>query len=170
MAMRDLIPWRRQENAAPQIYREEERNPFVRLRREMDRVFDDFFRLPVLGGSLTSSLGSGIGWPSVEVKETDEEVRITAELPGLTERDVEITAERGVLTIRGEKKSEHQDRDPGWSERYYGPFERSVALPDGTDDAHSEATFRDGVLSIRMPKSQAVTGRRIPIATSGTKH
>lgn len=171
MAMRDLIPWRRQENAAPQLYREEDRNPFTQLRREMDRVFDDFLRLPMLGGGLGSNQGAGIGWPSVEVKETDDEVRVTAELPGLNEKDVEITAEGGMLTIRGERKSEHQDRDRGWSERYYGRFERSVALPDGADDAHGEASFRDGVLTIRMPKSQqAARGRRIPIGTSGTRH
>lgn len=167
MTMRDLIPWRRQESSAPAVYREEDRNPLVQFRREIDRMFDDFFRSPAMGGRF----GSTMHWPSVEVRETDEDVRITAELPGLNEKDVDITVENGVLTIRGEKTSEHEDRDRGWSERYYGRFERAVALPDGADDTQGEASFRDGVLTVRMPKSQqAVRGRRIPISTSGTKH
>lgn len=169
MAMRDLIPWRRQENTAPALLRDEERSPFVQFRREMDRLFDDFFRAPVFG---TSILGSaGLSWPSIEVKESDGEVTVTAELPGLNEKDVELTVHDGVLTLRGEKKNEHQDNDRGWSERYYGRFERSIALPDGADESKCEASFRDGVLTVRMPKSQeASRGRRIPIGTSGTHH
>jgi HSP20 family protein len=63
------------------------------------------------------------------VKETDDQVIVTAELPGLTEKDVDVTVDDGVLTLRGEKKSEHQDKDRGWSERYYGRFERSSCCP-----------------------------------------
>jgi len=169
MAMRDLIPWRRQENTAPTLFRDEERSPFGQFRREMDRLFDDFFRAPFSGGSAFQN--TGLGWPSLEVKESDDQVTVTAELPGLSEKDVEITVHDGVLTLRGEKRSEHQDKDRGWSERYYGRFERSVALPDGADDAKCEADFRDGVLTVRMPRSQAASrGRRIPIGTSGTHH
>jgi len=169
MAMRDLIPWRREENAAPALFRDEERSPFVQFRREMDRLFDDFFRAPLLGGTALS--GASPGWPSLEVKESDDQVTITAELPGLTEKDVDLTVHDGVLTLRGERKSEHQDKDRGWSERYYGRFERSIALPDGADEAQCQADFRDGVLTVRMPKSQEATrGRRIPIGTSATQH
>ena len=96
---------------------------------------------------------------------------VTAELPGLSEKDVELTVHDGVLTLRGEKKGEHCDKDRGWSERYYGRFERSIALPDGADEAKCEAEFRDGVLTIRMPRSPGASrGRRIPIGTSGTRH
>jgi len=169
MAMRDLIPWRRQESAAPVLLRDEERSPFVQFRREMDRLFEDFFRAPLLGG--TSLSGGSVGWPNLEVKESDDQVVVTAELPGLNEKDVELTVHDGVLTLRGEKKSEHQDKDRGWSERYYGRFERSLALPDGADEERCEADFRDGVLTIRMPRSQqASRGRRIPIGTSATHH
>ncbi|MEA3387885.1 Hsp20/alpha crystallin family protein [Sphingobium naphthae] len=167
MAMRDLIPWRRQETSAPTLFREEERSPLVQFRREMDRLFDDFFRAPLFGGSNLQ----GAGWPSLEVKESEDQVTITAELPGLSEKDVELTVHDGVLTLRGEKKSEHQDKDRGWSERYYGRFERSIALPDGADEAKCEADFRDGVLSVRMPRSrEASRGRTIPIGTSVTRH
>ena len=131
MSMRDLIPWRRQENPAPALFRDEERSPYVQLRREMDRLFEDFFRAPLVGGiGLSSNVES---WPYLEVKETDDQVIVTAELPGLTEKDVDVTVDDGVLTLRGEKKSEHQDKDRGWSERYYGRFERSIVLPDGAD-------------------------------------
>lgn len=169
MAIRDLIPWRRPENTAPALFREEERSPFVQLRREMDRLIDDFFRAPLSGGSTLA--GTSVGWPNLEVKDSEDQITITAELPGLNEKDVELTVHDGVLTLRGEKKSEHQDTDRGWSERYYGRFERSIALPDGADETKCEADFRDGVLTVRMPKSQeASRGRRIPIGTSGTRH
>ena len=134
----------------------------------MNRWVDDFFRAPLPGGS---GVGAGIGWPSLEVKESDDQVTITAELPGLNEKDVELSVHDGVLTLRGEKKSEHQDKDRGWSELHYGSFERSIALPDGADDGKCEAAFRDGVLTVRMPISQeARRSRRIPIGTSGTHH
>jgi len=169
MAIRDLIPWRQQETLAPALFRDDERNPFVQLRREMDRLVDDFFRAPLLGGGTAG--GAGIGWPRLEVKEGDDQVTIVAELPGLTEKDVELSVADGVLTLRGEKKSEREDKDRGWSELHYGRFERSIALRDGADDAKCEAEFRDGVLTVRMPRSQeARRSRRIPIGTSGTHH
>jgi len=165
MAIRDLIPWGRQETRVPTLYRDEERSPFLQLRREMDRLFDDFFSAPMLGG-----LGRSMSWPTLEVSDTDNEVRVTAELPGLSEKDVEILAHDGVLTLRGEKKSETEDRDRGWSERYYGRFERTIALPDGADESQAEASFRDGVLTVRMPKTaEATRSRKIPI-NAATRH
>ncbi|MDQ4086926.1 MAG: Hsp20/alpha crystallin family protein [Pseudomonadota bacterium] len=166
MAMRDLIPWGRQENRMPAMMREEERSPFWRLRSEVDRLFDDFFSAPVFSGGWSRAMS----WPSVEVSDTDNEVRVTAELPGMNEKDVELTVQDGMLAIRGEKKSETEDRDRGWSERYYGRFERRIALPDGADDSRCEATFRDGVLTVRIPKSEsAARSRRIPI-NAETRH
>lgn len=166
MAMRDLIPWGRQEDRTPAPWREEERSPFRRLRNEMDRLFDDFFSAPVIGGGWSRATA----WPSLEVDETDDEVRITAEMPGMNEKDVELSVQDGMLTIRGERKDEKQDRDRGWSERYYGRFERRIMLPDGADEARCEATFRDGVLRISMRKTeQASRSRRIPI-NAETRH
>ena len=180
MAMRDLIPWGRQESRMPATFREEERSPFLRLRsvwpgaaspgrgwelwdsfhRPMDRLFDDFFNAPMFSGGLSRM----VSWPSIEVSDTDNEVRITAELPGMNEKDIELHVQDGILTIRGERKSEHQDQDRGWSERHYGRFERRIALPDGADEAHCEADFRNGMLTVRMPKSpEAIRGRKIPI-------
>lgn len=169
MSMRDLIPWRRQENPAPALFRDEERSPYVQLRREMDRLFEDFFRAPLVGGiGLSSNVQS---WPYLEVKETDDQVIVTAELPGLTEKDVDVTVDDGVLMLRGEKKSEHQDKDRDWSERYYGRFERSIVLPAGADEENCQGVLRDGVLTVRMPKSQrTMRGRKIPLGDGAMQH
>ena len=166
MNMRDLIPWGRQSSTAPVQYQDQD-NPILGFRREVDRLFDDLFRgsLPSLG--LSRSLAA---WPNVELSETDQEVRITAEVPGMSEKDVELLMEDGVLSIRGEKKSETEDKDRGYSERYYGRFERRVALPSNVDQQGANATFRDGVLTVTLPKSAEVErGRRIPI-NGATKH
>ena len=168
MAMRDLVPWGRQENSAPSLFRDEERSPFTSLRRDIDRLFDDFFHAPISGLGLGS--GAGMRWPHVEVSQTDKEVRITAEVPGMSEKDVELLVEDGVLTLRGEKKSENEDRDRGYSERFYGRFERRIALPVGIDEEGAKADFRDGVLTVTLPKTaEAPRGRRIPI-NGGTRH
>ena len=164
MSMRDLIPWGRQSSTAPVQYQSQD-NPVIGFRREVDRLFDDLFR-----GSVPS-LGRTLGaWPNVELSETDREVRITAEVPGMGEKDVELLMEDGILTIRGEKRSETEDKDRGYSERYYGRFERRVALPSNVDEGGANATFRDGVLTVTLPKSaEAERGRRIPI-NGDTRH
>jgi HSP20 family protein len=149
------------------MYQQREQSPFAQLHREMDRLFDDFFRTPALGGGALS----GPGWPSLEVKESEDQVTITADLPGMNEKDIELSIYNGVLTLRGEKKSEHQDKDRGWSERFYGRFERSIALPVGADEEHCDADFTGGVLTVRLPKSAATDkGRRIPIGSPPTQH
>jgi HSP20 family protein len=105
------------------------------------------------------------------VKESENQVTITAELPGMNEKDIELSIYNGVLTLRGEKKSEHEDKDRGWSERFYGRFERSIALPAGADEEHCSADFRDGVLTVHLPKSDAPDkGRRIQIGAPQTQH
>jgi HSP20 family protein len=167
MAMRDLIPWGRQENRTPALFREEERTPFLSLRRDIDRLFDDFFQSPL---TALSGAGTMMQWPSLEVSRTDSEVRITADVPGMSEKDVELLVEDGVLTLRGEKKSANEDKDRGYSERFYGRFERGIALPSGVDEENAKAEFRDGVLTVTLPLSaEAERGRRIPI-NDGTRH
>lgn len=168
MAIRDIIPWRRQENTAPVHFQANEQNPLVQMRREMDRLMDDFFRWPASAAQVG---GGAFSWPSLEVKERDDKVTVTAELPGLTEKDVEVALHNGMLTLRGEKRSEHEDKDRGWTERSYGRFERSIALPDGVDENSCTASFRDGLLTVSMTKSgNAARSRRIPIGTSETSH
>jgi HSP20 family protein len=172
MAVRDLIPWGRNRTSVPtNMQGGSELDPFVTLQREMNRVFDDMFRRFDTG--LPSVFGGVQGWPSVEVNATDNEVRVSAELPGLDEKDVEILVDDGVLTIRGEKKSETDDKDRGFSERYYGRFERRIALPFEVDEGKAEASFRNGVLTVALPKSPKAEekAKRIPIGgKSDTKH
>lgn len=161
MAVRDLIPWGRSASAAPTRYGEGA-DPFATLRREMDRLFDDAFRgfgVPSLG------FGRDVGWPSLEVSETDEDVTVAAELPGLDEKDVEVLLAEGVLTIRGEKKSETEDKERRFSERCYGRFERRVALPAEVDEDKVQASFENGVLTVTLSKSAKARERvrRIPL-------
>ena len=173
MAFRDLIPWSREENRLPVPIGTEperdERRPLLSLHREVNRLFDDVFRgldLPGFG-----RFGLTFDWPRVELSETDREIRITAELPGLEEKDIEILVEDGVLTLRGEKKSETEDRERGYSERGYGRFERRIGLPRGVEPDKASAAFRNGVLTVTLSRSAEAIGnvRRIPI-NGGTRH
>ena len=168
MAIRDLIPWSRQENRLPVPVRAERdqdggSHPLLSLHREVNRLFDDVLR--GFGAPAFAGFDRAVGWPHVELGETDKELRITAELPGLDEKDVEITLEDGVLTLRGEKRSEVEDQDRGYSERSYGRFERRIALPEGVDRDQANATFRNGVLTVTLPRTEVANEnvRRIPV-------
>jgi HSP20 family protein len=110
----------------------------------------------------------GLGWPQIDIDETDKEVRITAELPGLDEKDVSLEIANGVLSISGEKKSESEDKARRFSERYYGRFERRIPLEDVDEDKVS-AAFKNGVLTITVPKSTEAKSnvRRIAINRNG---
>jgi len=166
MSFRDLIPWSRQENRAPvpvSADRGRGESPLLSLHREVNRLFDDVFRgvgVPALGG-----FEQTLSWPHVELGESDKEIRVTAELPGLDEKDVDITVEEGVLTLRGEKRSEVEDKDRGYSERSYGRFERRIGLPRDIEQDKASATFKNGVLTITLPRSAAANEnvRRIPV-------
>lgn len=163
--MRDLIPWGR--SRAPQRYddhRNDEASPFLTLHREMNRLFDNAFR--GFGFDELARPSAGFGWPQVEVNDSDKELRVTAELPGLEEKDVEIRIEDGVLSLRGEKHAEHEDKDRRYSERYYGQFERRIALPAEIDDERANATFKNGVLTITLPKTERARERVKRIAIS----
>jgi HSP20 family protein len=176
MAVRDLIPWGRSRSSVPSMMPGDEVSPFVSLHREMNRLFDDVFNrfdagVPSLLGRTPGSLGGS--WPSLEVNASDNEVRVSAELPGMDEKDIEVLVDNDVLTIRGEKKSETEDKDRRFSERYYGRFERSLALPFEVDEEKAEASFKNGVLTVTLPKSATAkdTAKRIAVnAGSDTKH
>ncbi len=169
MNMRDLIPWSHNE-AAPSRYRGEA-DPFMTLQREMNHLFDDVFR--GIEGLPFGGFGRTAGWPNLEVTETDTAVRISAELPGMDEKDVEVLMNDGMLTIRGEKKSEVEDKARSFSERTYGRFERRIPLPSEIEAEKVEASFRNGVLTVSLPKSQkaAEQVKRIAInSPDATKH
>lgn len=95
----------------------------------------------------------GGGWPSVEISDGEKELKVTAEVPGLEEKDIEVLLEDGVLTLKGEKRSETEDKDRQFSERYYGRFERSIPLGYEVEPDQVDARFRNGVLTVTLPKS-----------------
>jgi HSP20 family protein len=146
MDVKGLMPWSRNRNMPASRYSGEE-NPFLALHREMNRTFDDFLRsfdLPV------AQVGWMGAWPHVEVSETDKDVRVVAELPGLEEKDVELTLKDDVLTLKGEKKSENER--PTYTERWHGKFQRSIQLGVDVDPDKIEAAFKNGVLTVMLPK------------------
>ncbi len=147
MAIGDLIPWTRNRNVpAP---RQADEHPIVSLRREMDRMFDSFFRGFDLPMSVTPGWLAG-GWPHLEISETDNEIRLVAELPGMEEKDIELTVNDGALTLKGEKKSE--SNGAVYSERWHGQFQRTVQLGPDVDPENIRAQFKNGVLTVTVGK------------------
>ncbi|MBZ9974005.1 Hsp20/alpha crystallin family protein [Mesorhizobium sp. BR-1-1-10] len=156
MNVRDLIPWNRGNgHQAPTVFRDSERDPFLSLHREVNRLFDDVFR--GFGSNPpsfnTPSAFSG-GWPSVEISDNEKEIKVTAEMPGLEEKDIEVLLDDGVLTLKGEKHSETEDKDRQFSERFYGHFERRIPLGYEVKDDKVDARFSNGVLTVTLPKSE----------------
>jgi HSP20 family protein len=161
MDFKSLMPFGRRDLAAGE-------DPFAAMRREMDRLFDDMTR----GASLTRpAMGLGMMAPRVDVKETDKAVEIQAELPGVTEKDVEVQLADGVLTIRGEKKQECLEKEKGYylMERAYGSFMRQIPLPVGVDETKVEARFDKGVLSVTLPKSAEAEAKTRKIEIKAAK-
>ena len=166
MGIKDLIP-RSNGGREVAVHRGADVNPFFTLHREMNRMFDDVFRGFDLAPFGSTRGLTGLSWPQIDIDETEKEVRITAELPGLDEKDVSLEIAHGVLSISGEKKSESEDKARRFSERYYGRFERRIPLEDVDDDKVS-ATFKNGILTITVPKSaEAKNVRRIAINRNG---
>lgn len=146
MNMRDLIPCSRAEGKTPALYHDTD--PFMALHREVNRLFDDVFRgFDQFGMGRYPTVAAPRGhsaWPYVEVSDSDKEIRVMAELPGLEEKDVEITPDNDALTLRGEKRSETQDKERQFSK--------------------VEANFSKGVLTIAMPKTERAKTRMKRIA------
>ena len=136
---------------------------FLSLHREMNRLFDDFFRTGAPTRSDDRALGgAGAGQfvqAHMNVSETPNEIRITAELPGVTERDIDVSLEDDVLSIRGEKRFEEsgggEKESYHFVERSYGTFQRSIRLPFSVDPDQVQARFENGVLTITLPKTQS---------------
>ena len=146
-------------------------DPFQSFRTEMDRLFDSF-----LGGvpSLTSLRqgfsGAQVMTPTLDVKENEKEIVVKADLPGMDEKDINLTIHNGVLSLRGEKKSEHTDERENYHvmERSYGSFQRSIRLPDTIDEDKAEARFDKGVLIITLPKRPETVSAQKKIEIKGT--
>jgi HSP20 family protein len=144
------------------LYRTSPTAPVFGLRREIDRLFEDTFGRGDSGSSWT---------PAVDVQENQNELRLDVELPGLNPDEVEITADNGVLTIRGEKQFERKEGDDSRYhviERSYGSFIRSFQLPQGLDESRIEASFNNGILSVHIPKSALPQPKKIQIRSGAS--
>jgi len=161
MTLYELLPMRKGRGRVP-VRRHEAAEPFGALERRASRFFEDFFRdfaLEPFAG--LRDFGGGFV-PSLNVSETDDEIVVSAELPGLDEKDVEVSLSDGRLTIKGEKKQEDETRDKGCyrMERSYGSFERMVELPCEVDEEKSSAEFVKGILTIRLGKVACEKAKR----------
>jgi HSP20 family protein len=148
-------------------------DPFLSLHREMNRLFDDVFRgtglPPATGSQGQGDVGTFVN-ASMNVSETDTDIRITAELPGVTEQDIDVSLDDDVLTIRGEKKFERTDDKENFHfvERSYGTFQRSLRLPFPIDPDQVQANFENGVLTVTLPKTgRQERSRRIQVQGRG---
>jgi HSP20 family protein len=132
-------------------------HPFERLRRQIDRLFEEFpSRRSVLDFEpFERFVGAFPTTPVVDFVEKDKEYEITAELPGLDDKNVEVKLSNGMLTVSGEKKEEKEEKKEGYyfSERRYGSFQRAFRVPEGVDADKIEASLEKGVLTIRLPKT-----------------
>lgn len=148
MANRELTPWTGGRGLAPFG-----RDPFASFRHEIDRLFEDFLA-PIeqrtFGGD-----GGALLRPSVDVAETDQAYTVSAELPGLEQKDVELNLRDNALTLSGEKRQETSESNGGrsYTERTFGRFERVIPLPQEIDADNVAATFKNGVLKVTLPKN-----------------
>jgi HSP20 family protein len=161
MRVRDMLPSSR--NKGEMVKRRDESlNHFYSLQRDMNRIFDRFFedfQLPPFEDKWAST------FPSVDVKESDREIRVSAELPGLDEKDIDITISGNLLTIRGEKKQEKEDKTENYyrKERSYGSFYRDIPLPTEVESEKVDASYKNGVLGITVPKKPEGKRKKIAI-------
>jgi HSP20 family protein len=134
---------------------------FERMRRDMDRLWDSFFDVaPRRRGE-----DRGEWLPSLDVSETKNELMVKAEVPGMDPKDITISLSDGMLTIKGEKKQEKEEKEADYHlvEREYGSFVRSVRLPKGVQGDKISASYKDGILKIALPKSEEAKKKEIRI-------
>ena len=137
-------------------------NELARIEEEMDRMFDRFF-----GSSLLEDVDTTptVWSPDVDIAETKDAFVVTVELPGLNKKDIHVRYKDGMLTIEGERKREKEEKDVNYYrvERQYGKFCRSFHLPAEVKEDKIEASYKDGVLTVRLPKSEEAKSREIEV-------
>ncbi len=158
--MRSLVPF----SWATDLFRRDQNDPFAAMQKEINRVFEDFGR-----GSL-ANLSNGDVSPRIDVAETDSAVEVTAELPGIDEKDIDVVLRDDVLTIKGEKKNEKEERKKDYHliERSYGSFARSIRLPFEADSEAVKASFAKGVLKVSITKPAEVKDKTVKIPVRST--
>lgn len=166
MQISDFIPWGRDKNQPPANNNTGSGNPLAKLQHDINDVFEDFWRRTESGWNGRTS-PMGMFGPSTDIAETEDGVEVAIELPGMSEDDIDISLSGDAMTIRGEKKIEHEETRKGvfLSERSYGSFYRTIPLSPGLDTDKAEAKFRHGVLTVALPKSAEAQAKvkRIPV-------
>lgn len=157
----NLTPWRSKRSDGSGAGRTE--TGLARLRSEIDTLFDRFFEEPWRG--LAEWPFGGRFGPRVDLSETEDSFCVTAELPGVDPKDVDISVSGNILTLRGEKKQERQEKGRNYyrTERQYGSFQRSIPLPSSVDSDKVEASYKDGVLTITLAKRAEARPKRITV-------
>lgn len=163
MTMHDITSFGRQQTPTPAFWLDYEALPFDSFRQDINRLFGSLLKKPLYGySSYLPFNGAAASWPMVEVKDLDTKVVVVAEVPGMAAKDVELLFDNGTLTLRGEKKGEKDEF--GYSEFFYGRFERQIPLPYSVDLAHCDAQFQDGLLTVELPKLAEVENKKkIPV-------
>lgn len=161
MTGRSLIPWRRKDSAL-EVRRE--RDPFLSQYDMMDRMLDSFFDMP-FGSRSLQRFDEDLFFPKVDVYETEKEIVISAELPGIEEKDIDISLSGSALTISGKKESEEVEKGKSFyrRERSFGSFRRSIELPSDVKEDQIEAVYEKGILKVTVPKPDEIITRRIKI-------
>ena len=167
MAMRDLVPWRRSSGDLPARRDASRNHPFLALQQQMNHLFDDFFQ-----GFGDMERWSGLGdlgqWnPSAHWDETDGEYTLTVELPGLSEKDLDVRLSGDTLTLQARKEESYDEKDKSRSGRSFRSFHQSLTLPPGIDREQIQANLRNGVLTLALPKTEEArkTHRSIEVKT-----
>mgnify|MGYP001147746138 CR=1 FL=1 len=164
MSITSLLPWKREKKA--EVTRQRADDPLRTLQQDMNQWFDAFFSRDFGLAPLWSEGSWSAFVPTVDVTESDDEVTVTADLPGLEEKDIELQVEGNALLIRGEReqRKETRDRSVYRSERSYGRFHRSVALPIEVESEKASAVYKNGVLTVKLPKEAPTKRKKISVS------
>ncbi len=158
MSIRSLMPWHRRSNTyVSDAVAGTRRDPLQSLHEEVDRLFDNVFQF---GGAGPQWLGNRSDiWPKIDIADEEKAVRVVADLPGIEQKDIDLSIDDGVLTLKGEKSGEVENKDAQFSERFYGRFERRIPVGYELDEDKIDAKFENGVLTVTLPKSENAQSR-----------
>lgn len=159
MTNRHITPWHHRRGSELDVRRDTD--PILKMQREMNRMFESFFDNP-FGAMRSMENWEGFA-PNIDVYETDKEIKMDVELPGMDEKNIDISLHNGILTISGKREDEETQKEKSYyrHERTFGSFRRSIQLPDEVDEDRIDASYSKGILKITLPKSeQSVTSRR----------
>ncbi len=163
-----LIPWRSKKDGG-EIRPSESSTSITRFRDEVDRLFDRLFEDPF--GMIREPLATPGGWaPTLDVVESDKEVMVRAEVPGMDPKDIDITVSGNVLTLSGEKRDSVEDKGDNWyhCERRFGTFRRNVQLPSYVDMNKVSAEHANGVLTIHIDKVSSAAPKKVTVKPAAT--